>query len=173
MNPLQKGHNTPESVERTRRAMLEKPPAWWAATLNLPVSECTPERIEQALRATTEGYEVWLNEIYTVHLREEETAMGRLVHLSIKRNDREPVSDWRDKQAIKNQLCGEDASGVELYPCEDRVVDMANQYHIWVFKDGTGRDAFEEIGFGGGIKSDGILADSKQRPREKCLENID
>jgi len=35
-------------------------------------------------------------------------------------------------QEIKNQICGCEAEGVELYPAESRLVDQANQYHIWV-----------------------------------------
>lgn len=51
----------------------------------------------------------------------------KVVHLSIKRVDREVIHDWRDLQAIKNELVGEQFDAVELYPAEDRLVDSANQ----------------------------------------------
>lgn len=57
------------------------------------------------------------------------------VHLSIKRVDREPVRDWRDLQAIKNALVGEQCEAVELFPAENRLVDSANQYHLFAIRD--------------------------------------
>lgn len=58
-------------------------------------------------------------------------------HLSIKRRDKRHIHDWRDLQEIKNLLCGPEAEAVELYPADSRLVDAANQYHLWVFmRDG-------------------------------------
>jgi hypothetical protein len=83
---------------------------------------------------------------------------SKLTHLSIRRIDREPCRDWRDFQEIKNKICGVEFEAVELYPAESRVIDMANQFHLWVmtiydfkfpfgFKDGrqigTNEDASE------------------------------
>ncbi len=61
---------------------------------------------------------------------------GRIVWLSIKRNDRAAVHDWRELQRIKNMVLGEDVEAVELYPAEERHVDTSNQYHLWCFIDG-------------------------------------
>jgi hypothetical protein len=55
-----------------------------------------------------------------------------MLHLSIKRIDREPIHDWRDMQEIKNMLVGPDHEALELYPAESRAVDTSNQYHLWV-----------------------------------------
>lgn len=87
----------------------------------------TGERID-----IEEGIEAWANDIYTVMVRREPEG----THLSFHRKDQEPAVDWRDKQRIKNQICGEDAEGLELFPAEDRVVDMANQFHLWVLPAG-------------------------------------
>ena len=38
-------------------------------------------------------------------------------------------------QYIKNELVGEENEGFELYPRESRLVDTANQFHIWVFQE--------------------------------------
>jgi len=82
---------------------------------------------------------IWMNETYTVFVHQEPGRCGDKelpwIHLSIKRNDREPVTDWRDKQAIKNQLVGPECEAVELYPAESRLVDCANQYHLWCCPD--------------------------------------
>ena len=59
--------------------------------------------------------------------------LGKCDYLSIKRHDKEPCHDWRDFQDIKNQLCGFDREGMEIYPREERMVDEANQYHMIVF----------------------------------------
>lgn len=58
-------------------------------------------------------------------------------HLSIRRQDRGPIRDWRHMQRIKNELCGEDAEGVELYPAESRLVDEANQFHLYILPVGA------------------------------------
>lgn len=56
-----------------------------------------------------------------------------LVHLSIRRLDRKPVRDWRDLQRIKNQLLGAECEAIEIFPAESRLIDTANQYHLWGF----------------------------------------
>lgn len=56
-----------------------------------------------------------------------------VVHLSIKRIDREPIHDWREMQKIKNELVGEEIEMWECYPKESQLVDTANQYHMWGF----------------------------------------
>jgi len=57
--------------------------------------------------------------------------MGVMIwELSILRVDGGHHHDWRDMQAIKTMLVGSEYEGVELYPAESRVVDVANEYHI-------------------------------------------
>jgi hypothetical protein len=58
-----------------------------------------------------------------------------MIHLSIRREDRDVIRDWRELQAIKNALCGRECEGLEVFPAESRCVDSANQFHLWVFKD--------------------------------------
>lgn len=73
--------------------------------------------------------DVFINDKYQVAV---DYLDDSLTHLSIKRIDREPIHDWRDLQQIKNEICGAEFEGVELYPRESRKVDTANQYHLWV-----------------------------------------
>ena len=81
-----------------------------------------------------EGFsQCWKNSRYTVLWRNVESEFGELVHLSIKRNDKNPMHDWRDLQRIKNELLGPESEAMELYPAESRLVDTANQYHLWCF----------------------------------------
>lgn len=81
-------------------------------------------------------------------------------HLSIKRHDREPMNDWRVMQRIKTEIAGAEAEGMELYPAESRVVDTANQYHLWVLI-GAGPLPF---GFQAGARTDNESGGSRQRP---------
>lgn len=82
-----------------------------------------------------ETFQWWKNNLYTVLLR----LIGQplpnwppMVHLSIRRNDRRPVTDWRDVQRIKNDLCGPECEGAQLFPAESRLVDTSNQFHLYV-----------------------------------------
>jgi hypothetical protein len=110
--------------------------------------------------------EIWVNDEYQVNLSRMPAQGGvpALVHLSIKRLDKRPARDWRDFQEIKNQLVGEECEGVELYPAESRMVDLANQFHLWVIED-------PELGFPFGMNggkrmvSDVAGGGAVQRPR--------
>ena len=96
--------------------------------------------------------EIWINEKYQVNvLRGEncdqyihmEDFKGKCDYLSIKTIDKKPIHDWRDLQQIKNELCGKDREALEIYPAESRLVDTANQYHLWVIP----KDAQIPFGF--------------------------
>lgn len=81
-----------------------------------------------------EGFDqCWKNSRYTVLRRDVPSQQGQLVHLSIKRNDKNPMHDWRDMQRIKNEILGPDEEAMELYPDESRLIDTANQYHLYCF----------------------------------------
>ena len=62
--------------------------------------------------------------------------LGDILQVMIRRHDWQPVSDWRDKQAIKNQIAGPESEAIELYPAESRVVDYANWAHLWLLPGG-------------------------------------
>lgn len=111
--------------------------------------------------------EIWLNDKYQVNIRRQTAENGpmgglELVHLSIKRVDKQCVHDWRDLQRIKNELVGPECEAVELYPAESRLVDSANQYHLWCINDPTFRFGF---GFNGGrLVDDSSIGGSVNRP---------
>jgi hypothetical protein len=109
----------------------------------------------------------FLNSRYQVvvtDLKPNEPGHPVLRHLSIKRRDKEPVHDWRDLQRIKNELAGPEYEGIEIYPAEERLVDTANQYHLWVFMDPTFRMS---VGFHERLVAEGPYTDgAKQRPFE-------
>ena len=111
----------------------------------------TPWQINHAMSNEEDGV-CLVNNLYTVYGFVDDNVAGlviggkevkEIVHLSIKSHDRKPVLDWRDKLRIKNELCGEDAEAVELYPAMNRVVDMANQFHLWVIGSTAGPSGIE------------------------------
>lgn len=121
--------------------------------------------------------EMWKNDRYVVIVRRiavneagapipdqplvEGGGAGPVAHLSIRRADRKAARDWRDFQRIKNDIAGRDAEAVELYPAEERVVDTANQFHLWCTIPG---DRFN-IGWQADIRNDDAsrLPGAKQR----------
>lgn len=106
-------------------------------------------------------YQVHVNK-KQVGFREDGTTPVNQVWLSIRRIDRKPVRDWRDLQRIKTQLLGPDCEAVEIFPAEDRLVDTANQYHLWGYDDPTFRFPF---GF-----FDGRVVDDKVDPATKAVQ---
>jgi hypothetical protein len=109
-----------------------------------------------------------MNELYqvTVNKTPDHGFAGMLVwHLSIKRLDKEPIFDWRDIQAIKNQLCGPEIEAVQLFPSEHRLVDTSNQYHIYAFmKLGKARAPRFPLGWTVRSTTDDPGSGAKQRP---------
>lgn len=86
-----------------------------------------------------------------------------MVRLSIRREDRGPLHDWRHLQWIKNDLVGQQCEALEIYPAEERLVDTANQLWLWAFTDPTFRIGF---GFQERLIGDGATRASRavQRP---------
>tara|TARA_R100000231_G_scaffold131565_1_gene103662 strand:+ start:2170 stop:2673 length:504 start_codon:yes stop_codon:yes gene_type:complete len=119
--PLVRGYISISEVKRLQQEYIE-------------AEGVTPE---EALKAVQEviGDESWYNDKYQVTKRSYPGSppSSTLVHLSIRRQDRRIMFDWRDVQQIKNQLLGEEMEAVQLFPAESRLVDTANQYHLWGF----------------------------------------
>jgi len=83
-------------------------------------------RAEEVIRADHANCQMWRNDKYQVAVyRNDSPAEGwpKMIHLSIKRNDREPIHDWRDLQAIKDELVGPYHEAAELYTARTRLVD--------------------------------------------------
>lgn len=120
-------------------ASLRANPALVRKWSGLP-SNATPQDIEHTIQQVieqSEADEYWNNDKYQVSVFDAKCGedFPAMVHLSIKRHDRAPVFSWRDIQAIKNELVGPENEGVQLFPAESRLVDGANQYHLYVLKD--------------------------------------
>ena len=81
--------------------------------------------------------EIWENDVYQVTLRRKpDTVFSTrqdMIQLGIAAHDGTARHDWREFQAIKNQLAGEECEAFELYPAESRLLDPSNYYTLWCF----------------------------------------
>lgn len=82
--------------------------------------------------------EQWTNDTYFVTLRRHDRdrvfgTSGGMIQLGIAALDGTARHDWREFQAIKNQLAGEETEAFELYPAESRLLDPSNYYTLWCF----------------------------------------
>jgi hypothetical protein len=166
MHPMMPASITEESRRKTRAnliAHLSTHPEEIVAILGRQgTREDIVMIVDDTMRDRLEA-KVFLNDVYQCSVEDHSVpGFPEMWHLSIKRLDREACKDWRDFQQIKNEVIGPDHEAVELYPAESRVVDVANQYHLFVLKDPGLRFPF---GFQTGLKSDDAMAGTKQRKR--------
>jgi len=154
------------------KKLFEAPIDRTAATCKRMIKEMTTgygmtrKQAKAVIKETTPEV-LFVNELYVVSVfKNEPNNFGGDVevwHLSIRRQDREAIHDWRHFQQIKNEICGTEHEGLELYPAESRVLDAANQYHLYVImQDG----AQVPVGYGSGGRDTRDLGKSKQRPFE-------
>lgn len=104
-----------------------------------------PSRFHPLIRLTeyhksisTEADEIWFNDESLVTLRRYPDdkvfgSRGGIIHLGISRLDGTAQHDWREFQAIKNQLAGPETEAFELYPAESRLLDPSNYFSLWCF----------------------------------------
>jgi hypothetical protein len=148
--------------QRKAKKLTEVAPHWTP----FERKELPPEA--RGIPMTSIADELWVNSRYHVFVRfVRHPDVGELTHLSIKHNDKSCPRDWRELQRIKNELCGPEREALEIYPAESRLVDMSNQFHLWVMPAG------KLIPFGffdGRCVTDEALPNGKQRAFEQETE---
>lgn len=72
----------------------------------------------------------WKNNLYVVQLFQ--IGADKHQRLTIRRNDGQPIHKWHDFQRIKNEIVGESATAIEVYPPQADLVDEAHLYHLWI-----------------------------------------
>ena len=100
---------------------------------------------EKLYEETFGDCQFWTNDMYQVNIRKGSNTqywfhfnadnINQYVYLSIKRRDKEAAFDLEHLQEIKDVLVGENLMAIELYPNQKRVLDTANQYHMFVFPE--------------------------------------
>lgn len=164
MKPFVRAHVPQSETEALRVDFLKKPPEFFEKYLGPGADRAKIEEfIEDTLKRSNDCVR-WNNDKYQVAIFEAEVYaedFPAMWHLSIKRHDRAPVFNWRDIQTLKNELIGPENEAVQLFPAESRLVDGANQYHLFVLKD-------PEIRFPFGFKERAVteesIGKSKNRP---------
>lgn len=164
-----------EMISRERRG--DTRPIPWSPLQRARLVQLSPQRIADIvavaerfggsaedvrhLLAEADSAELWINNRYQVMLRH--FPEKRAAYLSIKRIDQAEARSWRDIQRIKDELLGPDCEAVELFPAQGRLVDTANQYHLWGSTDPAFRFPF---GFTHRAVSDDIGMGEGQAPLE-------
>ncbi len=145
---------------------------WMAKARDIPYEEAAKQ-----LQAETQEFSAYRNNIYLVMVRKVDNPFsptGSIIHLSIRRNDRRVVRDWRHLQRIKTELIGPECEAVELFPAESRLMDDCDQYHLWALDDPEFRfpvgyteptDSDEHKALQERTKELGPMPGTSQRPR--------
>lgn len=133
---LKKFEPKPVSLERFKFKVATLPPEAFSYQHYVAqgFSKAKAKHVVAAQKLTT----VFLSDTYQVNVKRVEIAPNHwMIWLSIKRVDKDVIHDWRELQRIKNVILGKEIEAVELYPAESRLVDSANQYHLWAIPKGN------------------------------------
>lgn len=105
----------------------------WTPLQQYPINPQYLETLRAHEDLDSKVIEIWGNDHYQITAR---IYPDGFTHLSCKREDRLPLHDWRQLQQIKNEICGPERWGLEVYPAESCIVDTSNEYHLWVLPEG-------------------------------------
>ena len=113
------------------------------------IETITPKQAAEELGVPYHGWmremdRAWISEDqkYSVMSRLLRTEWGKVEHVTITAAEGVGQSDgsgdipWAVKMEIKNDLFGEKRVAVEVFPTQDRLVDVCDCYHLWVFEKG-------------------------------------
>jgi hypothetical protein len=81
----------------------------------------------------------WVREVHTVHRNKVFSVLERLdasgvIHAGVASlSGIRPT--WYEMQRIKNELFGTDATGIEIYPPDNDVIDGADMFHLWILPE--------------------------------------
>ena len=80
---------------------------------------------------------------YTAQVVVSYTPLGPVNHLKIRRHDGGTNRlTWDELMVIKNEMLGEDACAIELFPRDCDVVNEANIRHLWELPEGVLPEGF-------------------------------
>jgi hypothetical protein len=129
MSPFVKVERSVATSMEHRLALLQQPTEFFRPFFGgrMPTLAEKAIYIEQMVQRMTSVH-LYTNDAYYVEVR----AKPPFVHLDIRRHDGGDCKNWRELQQIKNEIVGPEHEAVELFPAESRLVDTANQYHLWV-----------------------------------------
>lgn len=134
------GDYSAKDIVEERRKLIE---CWREAhpeAANEPASHQHPlMQFEEGKQPdNAENPDRWSNDIYIVTVRRwsDDRVFGTgggMIQIGINTHDGTARHDWRDFQAIKNQIAGPECEAFELYPAESRLFDPSNYFTLWCF----------------------------------------
>ena len=133
------GDYSARDVIEERRKLIELWREVHPEAANEPASETHPlMQFEAGNIDDSEKPERWTNDIYVVTVRRWTHdpvfgTRGGMIQIGINSHDGTARHDWRDFQAIKNQIAGGECEAFELYPAESRLLDPSNYFTLWCF----------------------------------------
>lgn len=132
MTPLIPVPRDARTASLQRAALMSKPFEFYLEAFDgrMPSLEEKLLWVEQNVQYLT-SMRTFTNDTYIVRVE----PCAPFYQVIVKRHDGEPCRDWQDLQQLKNQLFGPGHEAVELYPAEDRLIDLGNEYHLWVHAD--------------------------------------
>jgi hypothetical protein len=130
MTPFIKVERSVAARMERRQGLLEQPCEYFRKFFGGRVPSLAEKAMcVEAMLAQTDRLQVYENDLYHVEI---DSDSAPFIHLDIHRHDLSPCKNWRHFQQIKNELVGPEHEAVEIFPAESRLVDTANQYHLWV-----------------------------------------
>lgn len=80
----------------------------------------------------------YINNRYVVMINDNtETDKSKAIRAMVQRHDDTPIPNhWSELQKIKNELFGEETTGIEYYPKESLLMNDHNIYWLWIFPEG-------------------------------------
>ena len=72
---------------------------------------------------------------YSVLSRKIRTDWGVVEHVTIQKMGGVGDIPWSTKQEIKNELFGDRATAIEVFPSEKNLVDVCDVYHLWILPE--------------------------------------
>lgn len=128
MQPFQRVPRDATTAMEQRCTLMAQPPEYFQNIFG-GRTPSLPEKlvwIEERVRESA-SWITYRNNIYLVVIE----MSSPLIHACIRRHDRKPCTDWNHMQQIKSELIGPEHEAVELFPAESRLINTANEYHLW------------------------------------------
>lgn len=138
---IQSGTTPPQHIRSLRN--LNGGPGWWQ-TVQPPEPPSLPWEPLVHVGDEDDGaglrYEVWENSRYNCSVRRYKKGWflknRPYIVIGISNADDSAHHDFRDFQAIKNNIAGKEWEAVELYPAESRLKDPSNRFYLFCCEKG-------------------------------------
>ena len=119
-------------------------PGWWQDIYPQTTPSLPWEPLYRLGNTHVDGitdYETWENTRYSCSVRRFKNGFfirnRPYIVIGISHAHGSAGHDWRDFQAIKNDICGKEWEGIELYPAESRLKETSNCFYIWCVEKGV------------------------------------